>query len=312
VAPLKKDFILITSLAEKANVDIHPATRLGPVHYTVADLERQLNFYQERLGFQLNWREGRSAGLGAGGQDLLKLTEAPGARRVRGTAGLYHTAFLLPTRLALAQVILNIAQTRTPVEGGSNHGTHLALYLPDAEGNGIELAWDFPRAVWEPLVAKMRSGNLQELMHVMRQPLDIEGLLDEAQRAATPWAGLPAGTTVGHVHLHVADLDATARFYHNVLGFEMIFKMPEMAAAFFGAGGYHHHIGANLWNGPNAPPAPPYATGLRYFTIVLPNQEELDRALRRVEQAGLAQETSDDGLLVRDPAHIGLKLTVGE
>lgn len=288
--------------------EIHPATRLGPVHYTVADLERQLSFYQERLGFHLNWREGHAAGLGAGGQDLLKLTAVPGARRVRGTAGLYHTAFLFPTRLALAQAILNIAQTRTPVEGGSNHGTHLALYLPDAEGNGIELAWDFPREVWEPLVAKMRTGNMQELMHVMRQPLDIDGLLEEAQRATTPWAGLPAGTSVGHVHLHVADLDATARFYHTVLGFEMIFKVPEMAAAFFGAGGYHHHIGTNLWNGPNVPPAPAEATGLRYFTVVLPNQDELNRALKRIQQAGFTQEPFEGGWLVRDPAHIGLHL----
>jgi catechol 2,3-dioxygenase len=282
------------------------------VHYTVADLERQLNFYQERLGFQLNWRDGASAGLGAGGQDLLKLTQVPGARRVRGTAGLYHTAFLFPARLALAQVILNIAQTRTPVEGGSNHGTHLALYLPDAEGNGIELAWDFPREVWEPLVEKMRRGNMQELMHVMRQPLDIEGLLAEAQRAATPWAGLPAGTTVGHVHLHVAGLDATAQFYRNVLGFEMIFKLPEMAAAFFSAGGYHHHIGTNLWNGPNVPPASAEATGLRYFTIVLPNPDELNRAILRLEQAGLPHESSANGLFVRDPAGIGVQLAAGE
>jgi catechol 2,3-dioxygenase len=231
---------------------------------------------------------------------------------VRGTAGLYHTAFLFPARLALAQVILNIAQTRTPVEGGSNHGTHLALYLPDAEGNGIELAWDFPREVWEPLVEKMRRGNMHELMHVMRQPLDIEGLLAEAQRAATPWAGLPAGTTVGHVHLHVAGLDATAQFYRNVLGFEMIFKLPEMAAAFFSAGGYHHHIGTNLWNGPNVPPASAEATGLRYFTIVLPNPDELNRAILRLEQAGLPHESSANGLFVRDPAGIGVQLAAGE
>lgn len=289
---------------------IHPATRLGPVHYTVADLERQISFYQERLGFKLHWREGHTAGLGVGGPDLLQFTEVHGARRVRGTTGLYHTAFLLPTRLALAQVIGHIAQMRTPVEGGSNHGTHLALYLPDAEGNGIELAWDFPRAVWEPIVAQMRGGNLQELMHVMRQPLDIEGLLAEAESAPTPWAGLPAGTTVGHVHLHVADLTATALFYHAVLGFETIFNIAEMGAAFFSAGGYHHHIGTNLWNGPGARPAPADATGLRSFTVVLPDPAELERVLSRLQHAGFAPEAVAEGHLVRDPAQIGLRLVV--
>jgi catechol 2,3-dioxygenase len=278
------------------------------VHYTVADLERQVSFYQERLGFKLHWREGDSAGLGAGDHDLLRLTEVRGARPVRGATGLYHTAFLFPTRLSLAQVIANIAETRTPIQGGSNHGTHLALYLPDAEGNGIELAWDFPREVWEPLVAKMRQGRLQELMRTMRQPLDIEALLAEAQGAPTAWTGLPVGSRVGHVHLHVADLEATARFYHDVLGFETVFSLPEMGAAFFSAGGYHHHIGTNIWNGAGARPAPAEATGLRYFTIVLPDQDELERALRRIQQAGLSQESSADGVLIRDPAQIGIRL----
>jgi catechol 2,3-dioxygenase len=288
--------------------EIHPATRLGPVHYTVADLGRQVSFYQERLGFKLHWREGDSAGLGGGEQDLLRLTEVRGARAAHRATGLYHTAFLLPTRLALAQVILNIAETRTPIQGGSNHGTHLALYLADAEDNGIELAWDFPREVWEPLVAKMRQGSLQELMRTMRQPLDIEALLAEAQSAPTAWTGLPVGSRVGHVHLHVADLEATAHFYHDVLGFETVFSLPEMGAAFFSAGGYHHHIGANTWNGPGARPAPPEATGLRYFTIVLPDQAELERALRRIQQAGIAQDQSAAGVPLRDPSQIGVRL----
>ena len=288
--------------------EIHPATRVGLVHYTVADLDRQVSFYQERLGFRLHWREGATAGLGAGGVDLLRLTAVPGARTVQGTTGLYHTAFLFPTRLALAQVILNIAQTRTPVDGGSNHGTHLALYLPDAEGNGIELAWDFPREVWEPLVAVMRQGNLREVMHTMRQPLDVEGLLAEAQSASAPWNGLPLGMSVGHVHLHVADLDATARFYHEVLGFETLFNSQQMGAAFFSAGGYHHHIGTNIWNGRNAPPPPAGATGLRYFTVLLPDRTEWERVVERVQRAGIAAEPTPDGLLVRDPSQNGVLL----
>ncbi|MBI3151778.1 MAG: VOC family protein [Chloroflexi bacterium] len=201
-----------TQTAERTEFSIHPAAHIGYVSLSVANLENQIDFYRQNLGFQLHWRDGKKAGLGAGEQDLLRLTELPGARSVRGVTGLYHTAFLFPTRLALAQVIENIVETRTRIQGGSNHGTHLALYLPDAEGNGIELAWDFPRPVWEPIVEKMRAGKMQELMNVARQPLDIDGLLAEAQSASTPWAGLPAGTSVGHVHLHVADLHATKQF----------------------------------------------------------------------------------------------------
>jgi catechol 2,3-dioxygenase len=276
----------------------------------VADLGRQSNFYQERLGFKLHWREGRTAGLGGGGADLLRLTEVPGARPARGATGLYHTAFLLPSRLALAQVMLNIAQMRTPIQGGSNHGTHLALYLADTEGNGIELAWDFPRAVWEPLVDKMRQGDMQELMTVMRQPLDYDALLAEAQSAAAPWPGLTPEARVGHVHLHVSRLEDTVRFYHAVLGFETIFNLPEMAAAFFSAGGYHHHIGTNLWNGPGAPPAPADATGLRDFTIVLPDQAELARVLARLDRAGHIYERAAEAIRLHDPARIGLRLLV--
>ncbi|MBL8059051.1 MAG: VOC family protein, partial [Anaerolineales bacterium] len=137
------------------------------------------------------------------------------------------------------------------------------------------------------------------------------GLLAEAQRAPEAWAGLPAGAQVGHVHLHVADLDATAQFYHDVLGFETIFNLAEMGAAFFSAGGYHHHLGGNLWNGPGVPPAPAEATGLRHFTLTLPDQDEVDRVAGRLRQAGWALTPTEAGLLVRDPAQIGLVLTVG-
>ena len=229
---------------------------------------------------------------------------------MRDTTGLYHTAFLLPTRLTLAQVLLDIAQPRTPIEGGANHGTHLAVYLPDAEGNGIEMTWDFPQDVWQPIVDVMRRGDLAQIDSVIRQPLDFEGLLSEAQMAAAPWTGLPAASQVGHVHLRVADLDATARFYHDGLGFETLFNLPEMGAAFFSAGGYHHHLGTNIWNSAGRPSAPAEATGLRDFTIILPDQAELGRVLERLERAGRAYERSASGVRLHDPAQIGVRLVV--
>jgi catechol 2,3-dioxygenase len=293
---------MTVSVGEKAQdaPTIHPATRLGAVHYTAADLDRQIAFYRDILGFKLHWREGDSAGLGAGGEDLLRLTEVPGARRVRGATGLYHTAFLVPTRWDLAHLLKRIIETRTPIQGTANHGTHLALYLPDAEGNGIELAWDFPREQWP------RTG---EEMLLNNRAMDIDALLGALAENPAPWEGLDPATRVGHVHLHVADLDRTEHFYHDVLGFDQPFELPaRMGAKFFAAGGYHHHIGANTWQGAGAPPPPDDAVGLRHFTIALPDAAERARVLARVRDAGIAAEPVEGGSLVRDPSGIGVLL----
>ncbi|MBI5668646.1 MAG: VOC family protein [Chloroflexi bacterium] len=285
--------------ATTAPYTIHPATRLGTVHYTTADLDRQIGFYQDILGFKLHWREGDSAGLGAGGEDLLRLTEQRGARRVRGTTGLYHTAFLVPTRQELAQLLKSIAQTRTPIQGMTNHGTHHAIYLPDAEGNGIELAWDLPKDTWPKSFAEMMQHNRA------LYPQEVFSALDDD----APWTGLDAATTVGHVHLHVAELAPTDHFYREVLGFEIPMGMVMDTAIFFSAGGYHHHIGTNIWQGEGAPPPPPDALGLRYFTVVLPDQAELERVVSRIQAASIPVESSGNGLLVRDPAQNGILLT---
>lgn len=274
---------------------IHPETRLGPVHYTVADLGRQVEFYRDVLGFALHRQGGGEAALGAGGEDLLRLTEQRGARPVRGTTGLYHTAFLLPTQRDLAQSLKRIAEARVPLQGMSNHGTHYALYLADAEGNGIELAWDLPREVWPTRVEDM----MQRL-----SPTQLFSALDDA-----PWQGLPAGTTIGHVHLHVAELAAIRRFYHEILGFPITFELPQRSGLFFAAGGYHHHIGTNTWQGIGAPPPPPGATGLRHFTLVLPNQEELQRITQQLHQAQLPTEQQQDGILTHDPSQNRVLLT---
>lgn len=279
---------------------ISGATRLGYVHYTVANLERQVAFYQNILGFKLHWREAGKAGLGAGGEDLLRLTERPNARRVRGTTGLYHTAFLVPKRWDLAQLLKSIAVTRTPIQGMTNHGTHYAIYLPDAEGNGIELAWDFPREQWPKSFEEMMQNN--RALH----PQEVFQALNEND---PDWEGLSPDTTVGHVHLHVSRLEPTRQFYHQLLGFDIPFNIPGGSAMFFSAGGYHHHIGTNLWQGEGAPPPPADAIGLRYFTVVLPDAAELQRIVARVEQAGVTSQTVEEGILIHDPAANGILLT---
>jgi len=303
-------------------VRIDPRTRMGPVHYTVQNLDRQVDFYCRILGFQLLRRDGNTvalgvaardgaAGHGAGGAkaqvpgtELLRLTENPGARRYHRTTGLYHTAFLVPTRWDLANLIRRVIDTRTPVQGHSNHGTHLALYLPDAEGNGIELAWDFPREEWP-----MENGRML-YDRMPRMGIDIAELFEELERKPAPWPGLPPGTVVGHIHLHVAYLETTKHFYHEVLGFDITMESEEMGALFLSAGGYHHHIGSNVWKGEGLPPAPPDAAGLREFTILVPDEAVRASLLERAKLAGVPVEPHPGGTLMRDPSGIGVLLAV--
>jgi catechol 2,3-dioxygenase len=291
-----------SNLTEQTEYVIDPATRMGHVHLMVADLERQVAFYTERLGFQQHWREGATAGLGAGNEDLLLLTERPGARPSRGTTGLYHTAVLVPTKWDLAQLLKRIAEMQTPIQGMTNHHTHLAIYLPDAEGNGIELAWDFPKEQWRKLEEWLRPEN-------MSAPLDVEDLISALADRPDEWTGMDPATQIGHVHLHVSDLDTADEFYHGVLGFDKIFKLKQMGALFVSAGGYHHHIGLNVWQGVGAPPPPAGASGLRYFTVVLPNAAELERIRERIQAAGIVVEQTEAGILVRDPSQNGILLT---
>lgn len=289
--------------ASPTTAPIHPDTRIGHVHYTVADLDRQIAFYKDILGFKVHWHQGNSAGLGAGGEDLLRLTQVAGARIVRGTTGLYHTAFLVPAKWDLAHLLRQLIQTNTPVQGFSNHGTHLAIYLPDAEENGIELAWDFPKNEWPRSFADM----------IKRRDFDLQALLDEIQKSPMHWDGISTGTQVGHVHLHVADIEAGNQFYKTVLGFDYPYKeMPPPQYArqmrFFSAGDYHHHIGTNIWQGEDAPRPPADATGLRYYTIVSPNADEQKRLVAQIGQHGIASEMTADGILIHDPSGNGIVL----
>jgi catechol 2,3-dioxygenase len=288
---------------QPAHHPIHPNTTLGPVSLTVAQLDRSLAFYQERLGFQVHQLTDNMARLGAGGPDILVLTEQPGARHVRGTTGLYHFAVLVPSRLELARTLRRLAETRTPLQGFADHLVSEAIYLADPDGNGIEIYRDRPRAEW------VYEPNQQ--IRMASDPLDIEGILDELNGHDEPWSGLAAGTKLGHMHLHVAHLDDTKHFYVDILGFDLMARFGP-SALFVSAGGYHHHIGLNTWAGVGAPPPPADAAGLRDFVVLLPNQAELERVLERVRGAGIATEETPAGILVRDPSRNGIVLAAKE
>jgi catechol 2,3-dioxygenase len=271
---------------------IAPATRIGAVALAVADLERSLAFYRESLGFRLHRRDERSAALGAGGPELLHLHELPGARPARGVTGLYHFAVLVPSRRHLARSLRHMAELRVTLQGASDHAVSEALYLADPDGNGIEVYRDRPRAEWPRAGAEVRMTV---------DPLDLDGLIGELEGDAEPWGGLHPETTIGHMHLHVADIPAARRFYTEVLGFELMQRFGDQAD-FVSAGGYHHHLAYNIWAGRGATPPAPDMAGLRWFEVLLPDQPALDAVLARVRAAAVPVEETDGGALVRDPS----------
>jgi catechol 2,3-dioxygenase len=277
---------------------IDPATSIGGVHLTISDLERSVRFYESHLGFLVHRRDDRTAWLGAGGPDLLVLSQSETAPRVRGTTGLYHFAILVPTRADLARSLRRLVAAKTVMQGAADHGVSEALYLADPDGNGIEIYRDRPRSQWPYAGGQLRMGA---------EPIDFDELL--AEPGEPEHGAPPAGTVVGHVHLHVARLDEAERFYVDVLGFELMQRYGP-SALFVSAGGYHHHIGLNTWAGVGAPPPPPGAIGLRHFTIQLPSKAALDTVAARVSAAGMAIEPGEDGLLVRDPAGNAMKLRI--
>lgn len=277
---------------------IAPETSVGLVELTVSALDRAIAFYRDQVGFALLSQADGQAVLGAGKTPLLRLVELPGARTVKNVTGLYHFAVLLPNRRSLARLIYHLAENDIEVAGVADHGVSEAIYMSDPDGNGMELYSDRRPADWP----RDDLGRLQ----MGTEELDLEDLLLELRAGLKPYQGLPEGTRVGHVHLHVADLAAAEQFYRGVLGFELMQRYGK-AAVFFSAGGYHHHVGANIWAGEGAPPPPADAAGLRWFELRLP-AAALDALRARLEAAGVQAEPQAGGLLVRDPSQNGILL----
>ena len=268
--------------------EAHP----GPVHLTVADLERSLRYYGTAVGLEtLEQAQGRAT-LGSGERELLHLVEEPGAGSAFGHTGLYHFALLVPARVELARWLVHAGRERIQLVGLSDHAVSESIYLADPDGHGIEIYADRPREVWE--------GQVATLMTTM--PLDVQSLTSELpDPAAAAFDGLPAGTVMGHVHLRVADIPQTISFYRDVLGFEL---MAEFAgsAAFLSAGGYHHHIGANIWESAGASPPPAGSAALRHATFLLPDDSARKEVLARLEQQGHEVTETEHGPLSRDPS----------
>ncbi len=283
-----------------ATPSIHPDTKLGHVDLVVSDFSKSLPFYQNVLGMKVHSNENGVAHLGAGGADLLRLTENPDARDPGHATGLYHFAILVPSRFELARSLRRMLETKPPRQGFSDHMVSEALYLSDLDGNGIEVYRDRPRSEWK--------YDVQHRPQMATDPLDARGILQELDKETEPWQGLDPKTVLGHMHLKIADVKRDQTFYRDILGFDNVFMMP--SAAFLSAGGYHHHLGMNTWESAGAPPPARDTIGLKSFTIELPDMTELTTVADCVRQAGLPLEETDEGLLVRDPSHNAAILTV--
>lgn len=269
-----------------------PETMMGPVELTVSDLDRSLDYYRQAIGLGVREQDDGRASLG-GDSELLVLHEVPGAQPAPRNTGLFHFALLVPERRALASWLAHAIREQVPMTGVSDHFVSEALYLRDPDAHGIEIYADRPREVWEGQVGRMTT-----------EPLDLENLLgelDDPEQDA--FDGLPRGTVMGHVHLQVAEIPETLRFYRDVLGFDEMASYGSQAT-FLAAGGYHHHVGANTWVSAGAQPPPEGAAALRRATIVLPSAEARNEVLNRVADAGQEPE----GNVVRDPSGNSLLL----
>jgi catechol 2,3-dioxygenase len=275
------------------------ALRLGPVHLTVTDVDRSVAFYQQALGLRVHAHRAARAELGDGHEVVLVLREDAQAQPAGRHAGLYHYALLYPSREELARAAMRLARTRTAIQGASDHGTHEAIYLPDPDGIGIELAADRPREAWPtPEEEFSRGGPL---------PLDEASLLGLAGDGEVP-AHVGPGLRMGHVHLHVGDVERGLGFYRDLLGFEVWAQLP--TAAFVSAGGYHHHLAFNTWMGRGVAPAPTHAVGLARWTVQLPSTADVDAVAARLKSAGLAPDRSANGFQIDDPWGITARFEV--
>lgn len=272
------------------------ATHVGAVVLQVSDLVRSTSFYRDFLGFRELSGDAQRVRLGVNGRALIELrggAEAPlRARRL----GLYHFAILLPDRAALGRALAHLLQHGIQ-PGAADHLVSEALYINDPDGLGIEIYRDRPRNEWTITDRQLDMAT---------EPLDFEGVLAEGAGAA--WEGMPGGTVIGHVHLHVGDLERARAFYHEAVGMDVqVWSYP--GALFLSAGGYHHHLGTNTWAGSQAAPPRADEPQLLEWELVLPNAQSVADAVANIAAQGFAASPEEaGGSIVRDPWGTALKL----
>ncbi|WP_394140739.1 VOC family protein [Cytobacillus oceanisediminis] len=275
-----------------------PVTFVSKIEILVMDIERCRSFYRDILGLKLLMGTESKAVFSADGEAPLLTIEKAGevVEKKAGSAGLYHMALLLPERADLARFLRHMLKRNYPLQGASDHYVSEAIYLADPEGNGIEVYIDRPTDIWQ-----RDEGEV----HMTTEPLDANDLLSDGNDK--DWEGMPAGTVMGHIHLQVLELKETERFYCKGLGFNLVNRYGSQAI-FVSSGGYHHHIGLNTWQSRGGEPAEKKSPGLKYFTLVLPNEAKRDNTLQRLKGMGTSIEETTGGIFVQDPSGNRIKL----
>lgn len=276
-------------------------THIGRVKLQVSDLGRSLDYYRDAIGLRVLHRSGHVATLGPHDDDtpLLELHERKGAQMVprRGLLGLYHFAILLPDRPALGRFLQHIADLGLS-PGMSDHFVSEAIYLQDPDNLGIEVYVDRPRSEW-----KEENGQLT----MMTEPLDVRSVLHAG--ADLPWTGAPAGTRIGHVHLHVGDIPQAESFYHAAIGFDKtVWSYP--GALFLSAGGYHHHLGTNTW-ARGAPSATDDDARLIEWELIVPGAADVDGVGRSLEASGFSPRRESQHVVAQDPWGTQVRIRTG-
>ena len=274
-----------------------PNIYVGEVTIKVKNLAYSVTFYQNIIGLQVLEQSERKAVLTADGQTPLLTLEEPAdvISKQERMSGLYHFAILLPSRADLGDFLRHLILTGYPL-GAADHYVSEALYLNDPDGNGIEVYRDRPSSEWS-----WKNG----LVEMATEQLDAEGILAESN---TEWKGLPSGTLMGHIHLHVGDLEKTKEFYTKGMGFEVVSYYPQ--AVFLSSGGYHHHVAINTWQGAGAPTPPKNSVGLNWYSIVFPNQETREKVMEQLKQIGAPLSNEGNFYVTSDPAGNQIHLVV--
>lgn len=282
------------------NFHTKPTTFVGQVNLKVLDLDRSVTFYTELIGLKVLDQTEHTAQLTADGKTVLLSIEQPEdvVQKQQRTTGLFHFAILLPQRADLGKVLIHLVQANYPVQGAADHLVSEALYLADPDGNGIEIYVDRDPSEW--------TWNNNEVL-MPSDPLDAESLIAEAQ--GETWNGLPQDTLMGHIHLHVSELDKNREFYTEGLGFKIVSRY-DTHALFISDGTYHHHIALNVWNGIGAPPAPENSVGLKSFSLMFPDEEKRSETVKQLKQLGFPVTETNQSVVTSDPSGNKIQLKV--
>src|SRR6516225_7665717 len=264
---------------------------VGAIGLKVRDIDRLTGFYRDVIGLAVIDRDKDSAALGAGGIAFVHLEHQPSAKPDDSReAGLYHTAFLMPTRADLARWIMHAARDRVPFTGASDHDVSEAIYLDDPEGNGVEVYSDRPREKWR------RDG---ELIFQKTDPLDIDAIIREIDAATATYPSAPEGLRIGHIHLRVGDVARAEAFYSGVLGLDVTRRRT--GATFLSSGGYHHHVAVNVWHSNGAGIRNGKRAGLDWFAMEINDEPTIDGLKKRLDAAGTTTHSIPGGFSATDP-----------